>query len=92
MFYTVQSLFQNIQSGKYVLNITAVGYRPFVSSAITVNGDENHIHLNANMMRLFGHENIINFASTSVIHMPGADAKKIADNYASMFSVTAAGK
>lgn len=61
-------------------------------TAITVNGDENHIHLNANMMRLFGHENIINFATTSVIHMPGAGAKKIADNYASMFSVTAAGK
>lgn len=59
---------------------------------ITVNGDENHIHLNADALKLFGPTNIISFASTSVIHMPGTDAKKLADNYTSMFSVSLAGK
>lgn len=61
-------------------------------NTITVNGDENHIHLSADLAKLFGPSNITSFASTSVIHMPGTDAKKIADNYASMFNVTAAGK
>ncbi len=61
-------------------------------NTITVNGDENHVHLSADVAKLFGPSNVTSFASTSVIHMPGADAKKIADNYASMFSVTAAGK
>jgi hypothetical protein len=61
-------------------------------NTITVNANENHIHLSADVAKLFGPSNITSFASTSVIHMAGADAKKIADNYASMFSVTAAGK
>lgn len=59
---------------------------------ILVNGDENHIHLNADVLKLFGTTNLISFSSTSVIHMPGIEAKKIADNYTSMFSVSLAGK
>jgi hypothetical protein len=61
-------------------------------NTITVNGDENHVHLSADVAKLFGPSNVTSFASTSVIHMPGAAAKNIADNYASMFSVTEAGK
>lgn len=61
-------------------------------NSITVNGDENHIHLNADILKLFGTKNIINFATMYVVHMPGADAKKVADNYESMFSVALAGK
>jgi hypothetical protein len=61
-------------------------------NTITVNGDENHIHLSADVQKLFGPSNIISFATTNVVHMPGADAKRVADNYKNMFSVTAAGK
>ena len=50
-----------------------------------------HIHLQANVLKLFQSPNVINFATTNTIHMPGADAKKLADNYAGMFSVTYAG-
>lgn len=59
---------------------------------ITVNGDENHVHLNADILKMFGPGNVISFATLSVVHMPGADAKKVADNYKNMFSVSLAGK
>ncbi|MCC6185593.1 MAG: hypothetical protein IT256_00420 [Chitinophagaceae bacterium] len=59
---------------------------------ITVNNDENHIHLTADLVKMFGSTNIIDFATTNVVHMPGAAAKKVADNYKDMFSVTLAGK
>ena len=50
-----------------------------------------HIHLQADVLALFKSPNKINFATTNTIHMPGADAKKFADNYANMFTVTYAG-
>lgn len=61
-------------------------------SNITINGDENHIHLTTDVQKLFGPVNIINFATLSVVHMPGADAKKVADNYKNMFNIAYAGK
>lgn len=50
-----------------------------------------HIHLQANVQKLFQSPNMIDFATTNIIHMPGEAAKKLADNYAGMFSVTYAG-
>lgn len=50
-----------------------------------------HIHVEANVLKMLNEPNVIDFAATSVIHMPGTDAKKLADNYAGMFSITFAG-
>lgn len=78
--------------GIYGANNTIKTVTLDLPNTITVNGDENHIHLNADILKLFGTKNIINFATLSVVHMPGADAKKMADNYESMISVALAGK
>jgi hypothetical protein len=59
---------------------------------ITINGDENHIHLTADVQKLLGNPNPIKFGITSVIMSAGVNAKNLADNYAGMFSITAAGK
>lgn len=61
-------------------------------STITVgkNG-ENHIHLSANILQMFRSPTVIDFATFNTIHMPGADAKTFADNYAGMFSCSYAG-
>lgn len=53
-----------------------------VTSAITPK-----IHLKADLMEWFQSPNTINFGTLNTIHMPGTDAKKVADNYADMFSV-----
>lgn len=50
-----------------------------------------HVHLEANLLNLFKSPNVIDFSTMTTIHMPGADAKKLADNYANMFTVTYAG-
>ncbi len=59
---------------------------------MAMNNTQQHMHVTANMLKMFGDVNIIDFATTSAIHMPGPDAKKIADNYQQMFSVTAVGE
>ena len=51
----------------------------------------NHIHLVADVQALFSSPNQIDFATQASMQMPGADAKKFADNYANMFTVSAAG-
>lgn len=50
--------------------------------------DENtiHVHFNADAKKWFHGTHDIDFAKKSKIHMPGAMAKMIADNYASMFT------
>lgn len=58
---------------------------------LVVNGNESHLHVSANLLSMFGNPNPIDFATLSAIHMPGANAKKIADNYAQMFTVTEVG-
>jgi hypothetical protein len=50
-----------------------------------------HIHLQADLLKMFKSPNVIDFSQTATIHMPGADAKKLSDNYVNMFSVTYAG-
>jgi hypothetical protein len=52
---------------------------------------ENHVHITADLLMLFKSPNIVNFAITSSVQMPGAEAKAMADNYANMFTVTYAG-
>ena len=61
-------------------------------NTITVNGDINHVHLNADALKLFGTTNVIDFAVNSSVTMPGVMAKKISDNYQNMVSISYAGK
>lgn len=51
----------------------------------------NHIHFTADVQKLFKSPNVIDFSATQTIMMPGAEAKKLADNYANMFTITYAG-
>lgn len=45
------------------------------------------ITLKADVAAWFAAPNVIDFAVLNAIHMPGVDAKMVADNYANMFSV-----
>lgn len=45
------------------------------------------IHLSCDISEWFKNDSTINVATLHTIHMPGASAKTIADNYADMFSV-----
>lgn len=60
-------------------------------SVISVNGNNNKINMKADVLKLFGGNSTISFADLSVIHMPGANAKKLADNYQNMFSISYSG-
>jgi hypothetical protein len=53
-----------------------------VSSTITP-----EIHFAVDLSEMFKNPTTVNFATLNTIHMPGAGAKTIADNYADMFSV-----
>ncbi|HTN17476.1 MAG TPA: MbnP family protein [Chitinophagaceae bacterium] len=61
-------------------------------SAISVNGDESHIHLNADVQKVFGGTKAISIAASPVIMAAGENGKALADNYKDMFTITAAGK
>jgi hypothetical protein len=50
-----------------------------------------HMHIAADVLKTLKAPNIIDFSTTNVIHMPGASAKRLADNYANMFTVTEVG-
>lgn len=54
---------------------------------ITINGSSYHVHMEANAAKMFGMPSPIDFSAINTVHMPGANAVKIADNYAGMFSV-----
>lgn len=60
-------------------------------SAIQVGSSTPHVHLQADVLQLFNSPNKIDFSKLMIIHMPGTDAKNIADNYANMFTITYAG-
>lgn len=45
------------------------------------------IHVSNNVSEWFKSPNVVDFSTTNVIMMPGAQAKAIADNYADMFTV-----
>lgn len=61
-------------------------------SEITVAKDGvNHVHVEADVLKLFKSPNLYDFANTYNISTAGAAAKGFADNYANMLSVTYAG-
>jgi hypothetical protein len=59
---------------------------------LVVEGNEVHMHVKADINKMFSGVNVIDFATLSAVHMAGPDAKKIADNYQGMFSVTTIGE
>jgi hypothetical protein len=61
-------------------------------TTLNVNGDENHIHFNADVLKVFGGSKTISIAASPVIMAAGENGKALADNYKDMFTVTAAGK
>jgi hypothetical protein len=68
-------------------NATRVVELDFNGSSMTVDGShEAELHLIANVLNLFDAVQDIPIASVSTIHMPGANAMKMADNYAEMFT------
>ena len=59
---------------------------PF-NDTITIDNNAYHAHINVDLAKLFKAPNRIDFSVLNTVHMPGADAVKIANNYASMFSL-----
>jgi hypothetical protein len=53
-----------------------------ISSTVTP-----EVHMKSDISEWFKNPNAIQFNTTHTVHMPGANAKTIADNYADMFSV-----
>lgn len=53
-----------------------------------INGNTATIAMAADVLQLFRSPNLIDFSKTTIIHMPGAVAKMMADNYATMFSLS----
>lgn len=61
-------------------------------NTLVVKSDSStHMHIAADVLKTLKAPNIIDFSTTNVIHMPGASAKRLADNYANMFTVTEVG-
>lgn len=51
-----------------------------------------HLHIGADVAKMLKSPNVIDFSSIHTIHMPGANAVKLADNYANMFTLMHAGE
>ncbi|GAA4460712.1 hypothetical protein GCM10023093_03860 [Nemorincola caseinilytica] len=61
-------------------------------TAITVNDNgENHVHVDADVLRLFKAPTVFDFSALYAINSAGQKAKDLADNYANMLSVSYAG-
>lgn len=56
-------------------------------SPVTIDNNSFQLHIQVNAARPFGLPNPIDFSVLNTVHMPGANAVKIADNYANMFSL-----
>lgn len=59
---------------------------PLITNATVSSSKTPQVLLKADLAEWFA-PNAVSFSSMHTIHMPGANAKKIADNYANMFSV-----
>lgn len=59
---------------------------PFASNVTVTSTSNPKISIDTNLEEWFA-PNMVSFSSMHTIHMPGAMAKKIADNYANMFSL-----
>lgn len=64
---------------------------PLPNAIAVTKSQTPHVHFTTDLLQLFKSPNMIDFSQTTTIHMPGADAKKLSDNYASMFTITYAG-
>lgn len=61
-------------------------------SEITVAKDGvNHVHIDADVLKLFKSPTLFDFATSYSINTAGTEAKVLADNYANMLSITYAG-
>jgi hypothetical protein len=61
-------------------------------AAITVGKTgENHIHLEADVLKVFKAPTMFDFSTMYTINTGGVEAKKLADNYATMFTLVSAG-
>jgi hypothetical protein len=58
---------------------------PFGTSVANVGASTPTVHLICRVDSLFSAVHDINFSTMPMVHMPGMNAKKIADNYAAMF-------
>lgn len=58
---------------------------PFGTSVANVGSSTPTVHLICRVDSLFSAVHDINFSTTPMVHMPGMNAKKVADNYATMF-------
>lgn len=74
--------FSGVNSAIRSINPSFNGATATVSSTVTP-----EIHIKTDLMEMFKSPNTINFAMLNTVHMPGAMAKTIADNYADMFSI-----
>jgi len=59
---------------------------PF-NDTITIDNNAFHAHINVDLAKLFEAPNLVDFSTLNTVHMPGANAIKIANNYTSMFSL-----
>lgn len=57
------------------------------STTANVNNSAPKVKVSADAMALFMAPNAISFSTLNTVHMPGANAKLLADNYANMFSL-----
>jgi|SRR6478609_5207115 len=57
------------------------------STIYTTKGSSSEIHFNTDLLQLFTQPSEISIATMPSVNMPGANAKKLADNYADMFSL-----
>lgn len=60
---------------------------PLTTPAIVSSSKTPQVLLKADLAEWFA-PNSVSFATLHTVHMPGANAKKIADNYANMFSIS----
>jgi len=54
---------------------------------IPLNGGKGSVVINADLLEWFRTPHLIDFSALPTIHMPGANARKISENYAGMFKV-----
>ncbi len=74
--------FSGANSALKTVSPSFAGSTANVSSSVTP-----EIHFKVDLAEMFTSPTTTNFATTHTIHMPGAMAKTIADNYADMFTV-----
>ena len=71
---------------------SAIRYYKLPLTPITVSANGTpHVHVKADVLAMFKSPNKIDFSTLSVVTTAGDDVKKLADNYANMFTITYSG-